>query len=148
MPDINKPMDVPELNLQPPITSKVRLSEDMQQTLALLCAMGISKRVLLRCSESGILLVTEPVIDDVIVVASAAGTGKGRGGDIPCSSAMIMAHPLNTSSTLVRPYKEVDGTHGWPLDAKDVVSFAVDNLNRIYFLCAVPEEGVVIAYTR
>jgi len=148
MTDINKPMDIPGLNLRPPIEGKVRLSADMQQTLALLCAMGIGKRVPLRASESGVLLVGEPAIGDVIVVASAAVTGIGQGGNIPCSSVMIMAHPLNTSSTSVRPYIAVDATHGWPLDAKDVVSFAVDNLNRIHFLCTVPEESVIIAYTR
>lgn len=148
MPDINKPMDVPELNLQPPITGKVRLSEDMQQTLAVLCAMGVSQRVMLRASGSGALLTSEPVIKDVIIIASGAAAGKGQGSDIACSSVMVMAHPDNIDKTWVRPYKAVNGTHGWPLSANDVVSFAVDNVNQIYFLCDIPEEKIIIAYTR
>ena len=148
MPDINKPMDVPELNLQPPITGKVRLSEDMQQTLALLCAMGSSKRVMLRASESGVLLVGEPAIKDIVIIASAAITGIGQGSDIACSSVMIMAHPDNTDKTWVRPYVAPTETHGWPLDAKAVVSFTVDNVNRIHFLCDTAEEKIIIAYTR
>jgi len=148
MPDINKPMDVPELNLQPPITGKVRLSEDMQQTLALLCAMGSSKRIVLRASESGMLLVGEPVIKDIVIVTSAAGTGLAQGGDIVCSQAMVMAHPDNTDKTWVRPYKACDDTHKWPMQAWDVVKFAVDNVNRLYFLCDTPEEKVIIVYTR
>lgn len=148
MPDINKPMDVPELNLQPPITGKMRLSPDMQQTLSLLCAMGQSQRIMLKASESGILLVGEPVIKDIVIVTSAAGTGLGQGGDIPCSMIMVMAHPDNIDKTWVRPYKVCDATHKWPLDSSDVVKFAVDNVNRLYFLCDTPEEKVIIAYTR
>ncbi|GAH58832.1 unnamed protein product [marine sediment metagenome] len=70
MPDINKPMDIPELNLQPPISGKVRLSEDMQQTLALLCTYVNNKRVTLKASESGVLLVGEPVIKDIVILTT------------------------------------------------------------------------------
>jgi len=148
MPDINKPMDIPELNLQPPITGKVRLSEDMQQSLALLCAMVNGKRVLLKASESGLLSLGEPAIKDIVIVTSAAGTGLGQGSDIPCSSVIIMAHPDNDDRTWVRPYAPCDDTHKWPLQKWDMVKFAVDNLNRLYFLCDTPEEKVIIAYTR
>lgn len=148
MSDINKPMDIPELNLQPPITGKIRLSQDMQQTLALLCAMGDSKRIVLRASESGLLLVGESVIKDVIIITSAAVTGLAQGSDIVCSSVLIMAHPDNTDRSWVRPYTAVDATHGWPLDKKEVVGYSVGNLNRLHFLCDTPEEKVIIAYTR
>jgi len=148
MPDINKPMDVPELNLQPPITGKVKLSPDMQQTLALLCAMGNSKRIMLQASAEGVLLVGEPVVKDIIIVTSAAVTGLGQGDNVSCSQTMIMAHPDNTNKTWVRPYKACDDTHKWPLQAWDVVKFAVDNVNRLYFLCDTPEEKIIIAYAR
>lgn len=148
MPDINKPMDIPELNLQPPITGKVRLSEDMQQTLALLSAMGVSKRIALKASESGALRTSETVIKDIVVVTSAAGSGKGQGGNIACSSVIVMAHPDNDDRTWVRPQSPVDATHRWPLDSGDVISFAVDNVNQVFFLCDTPEQKVIIAYTR
>ena len=148
MSDIHNPMAVPELNLKPPIDGKVRLSEGMQQTLALLCGYSNNKRVLLKASDLGVLLVGEPVIKDIVILTSAAVTGLGQGSDIPCSSVMIMAHPDNTDKTWVRPYQVCDATHKWPLDGSDVIRFAVDNVNRIYFLCDTPEEKVIIAYTR
>lgn len=148
MPDINKPMHVPELNLQPPITGKVRLSDDMQQTLALLTTYVNNKRILLPTSQSGVLFVSEPAIKDVVIITSTIGTGLGQGSDIPCSQAMIMAHPLNTNTTWVRPYAACTDTHKWPLEANDVVNFVVDNLSQIYFLCDTPLEQVIIAYTR
>lgn len=152
MPDVNKPMDIPELNLQPPITGKIRLSEDMQQTLALLCAMGSSKRIALQASESGILLVGEPVIKDIVILTGHTPVGEEpsvvQGSDIPCSMVMVMAHPDNTDKTWVRPYVAPTETHGWPLDAKAVVSFAVDNVNRLFFEFDTDAEKVIIAYTR
>lgn len=152
MPDINKPMDIPELNLQPPITGKVKLSPDMQQTLALLCAMGNSERIMLRASVEGVLLTGEPVINDVVVLTGAVVAPEtdslAQGDNIPCSQAMIMAHPENTDTVWVRPYAKPEDTHKWPLESGDVVKFAVDNLNRLHFLFDTDAERVTIAYTR
>lgn len=148
MPEINKPMGVPELNLQPPITGKVRLSEDMQQTLALLVTYTDNKRILLPTSQSGVLSVGEPTIKDIIILTSAAVSGKGKGDDIPCSQVMVMAHPDNTDLSWVRPYAECSDTHKWPLEACDFIKFAVDNVNQVYFLCDTAEERIIIAYTR
>jgi len=152
MPDINKPMAVPELNLHPPITGKVRLSQDMQQTLALLCGMGISKRIVLRASESGVLLVGEPVIKDIVILTGAIPAEESlsiaQGSDVPCSMAMVMAHPDNTDTCWVRPYNLPDDTHKWPMDAKEAIIFSVDNLNRLHFLFDTDEEQVIIAYMR
>lgn len=148
MPDINSPMGVPELNLQPPITGKVKLSPDMQQTLALLCAMGNSQRVMLRASEQGMLLVGEPLIKDIVIIHTDGGTGLAQGSDVPCSQAMIMGHPDNNGMAWVRPYNACDELHKWPLDAKEVVRFNVANLNQLYFQCDVGGEKVIVAYTR
>jgi len=152
MPDINKPMDIPELNLQPPITGKVKLSPDMQQTLALLCGMGVTQRTLLRASESGVLLTGEPLIKDVVVLTGAIVAPEtdslAQGDDIPCSSVLIMAWPTNTDTIWVRPYAKPALNHGWPLDKKEVVGFSVDNLNRLHFLFDTDDERVIILYTR
>ncbi|GAI87245.1 unnamed protein product, partial [marine sediment metagenome] len=75
MPDINKPMDIPELNLQPPIIGKVKLLADMQQTLALLCGYANNKRVMLKASESGALLTYEPAIKDILILTTDGDTG-------------------------------------------------------------------------
>lgn len=148
MPDINKPMDIPELNLQPPISGKVRLSEDMQQTLALLCAYVNNKRVLLKGSESGILLVGEPVIKDIVILTTDSNTGRVQGDNIPCNEVMIMAHPSNTGNACVRPYKACDESHKWVMAAKAVVSFSVTNVNQLHFQCDMGGEKIIIAYTR
>ncbi|MBA7618695.1 hypothetical protein ES703_26026 [subsurface metagenome] len=152
MPEINKPMDIPGLNLQPPITGKIKLSPDMQQTLALLCGMGNEQRVALKSSETGILLVGEPLIQDVTILTGHTPVGEepsaAQGDNIPCSSVLIMAWPGNTDTVWVRPYAAPTLCCGWPLEKKEVVGFSVDNLNRLHFLFDRDNERVIIAYTR
>lgn len=152
MPDINSPMDIPELNLQPPITGKVKLSPDMQQTLAVLCAMGNSQRIMLRASETGILLVGEPLIKDVVILTGAIVAPEtdslAQGENITCSQSMIMAWPDNTDRVWVRPYNKPTLCCGWPLYKGDIVKFNVDNLNQLHFLFDTDGERVIISYTR
>lgn len=151
MPDIKKPMDIPELNLRPPITEKVRLSEDMQQTLALLCAMGDAKRILLRASESGALRTITPRIKDICEVTSTGAGSHVSGDDIPCSEVMIMGHPDNDVKVWARPYTKPTVTdsvvsNAWPIAADGVVGFVVTNLKQLHFYFVGVTDKVIIAY--
>lgn len=150
MPDINKPMDIPELNLQPPITGKVRLSEDMQQTLALLCAMVNGKRVVLQASESGRLILDRPEIKEIVILTGAIPDGEtdsiAQGTNTPCTMAMVMGYPTNDDTVWVRPNAAPDDTHKWPLQKWDMVKFYVNNLNRLHFLFDTDGEKIIIAY--
>lgn len=152
MPDINKPMDVPELNLQPPITGKVRLSEDMQQTLALLCAYVNNKRVTLRASESGILQSVTPRIKSIWGATSSGLASTKQGDNIPCNEVMILGDPANDTIIWVRPHSvyipEGDGANiAWPIAANGVVGFVVSNLNQLWFYFVGATDKVIVAYT-
>lgn len=151
MPDINKPMDVPELNLQPPITGKVKLSEDMQQTLALLCALGDSQRLMLRASESGALRTVAPRIKDICGVTSTGAESHVRGSNKRCSEVMITGHPDNDVKVWVRPYAQYkiaapNANIAWPIAANAVVGFVVSNLNQLYFYFEGATDKVIVAY--
>ncbi|GAI79828.1 unnamed protein product [marine sediment metagenome] len=152
MPDINKPMDIPELNLQPPITGKIRLGEDMVQTLALLCAMGDSKRITLRASESGVLQTVTPRIKSLWGATSSGDPSTKQGDDIPCNEVMILGHPDNDVKIWVRPHAVYVPTGdnaniAWPVGAGEVVSFVVSNLNHIWFYFEGATDKVIVAYT-
>ena len=145
---INKSMDVSELNLQPPIVGTVRLSDDMQQTLALLTALGADRRRPLRCSESGILNVVNPRIKDILHYTGSGANDEQNGADIPCTEVMAMGHPNNSSNVWVRPNKTATTNNAWPLAAKEVVSFTLDNLSQLIMLIVGDGEKVIVAYTR
>ncbi|MBA7618127.1 hypothetical protein ES703_25448 [subsurface metagenome] len=148
MSEINKAMDVAELNIKPPIEGKTRLSEDMQQTLALLTAMGADKRRPIRCSESGILNVTDPRIKDIKHYIRTALKDPKAGDDISCTAVMAMGHPSNTDLIWVRPNGIAYASNSWPLAAGEVVGFTLDNLSQLKMLIAAENDRLIVAYTR
>lgn len=148
MPKINKPMDIPELNVQPPIMGKINLSDDMQQSLALLTAYCDNKRLLVRATESGVLNVASPRLLDIIHVPAVGGDYIYRGGDIPCTEVMIMGHPDNTGLVWARTNVQADTDNSWPLAKTDVVGFTVNNMNQLHLRIVVTGEIAIVAYTR
>lgn len=148
MANIGKPMDVPELNIEPPISGKVRLSEDMQQTLALLTGYCDNKRVTLKATESGVLNTTSAKIKDIVHIAGIGGDYTRKGDDIACTECMVMGHPDNVGIVWVRPDKTANVNNAWPVAAGEVVRFTLDNLLQLNMLIVLHAERVIIAYTR
>lgn len=140
-------MRVDELSLKPPIEKAVELSDNMQQTLALLTALGVTGRKVLKCSESGVLYTTSPRIKDVLHFASTGANETFNCGEIPCSEVVVIAHPDNTGLIWVRPYKTASASNAIPLEAKESQSFTVDNLNQVNVKIIVSGEAVIVVYS-
>jgi len=148
MPDIHKALRIPELNLRPPITGKIRLSEDMQQTLALLTAHGNNQRVLLKATEKGVLHTVAPQIKDVVVVTANTTPYAWQGGDILCTEIVVMADLDNADRVWVRPNSAASDANGWPLDKGEPFGFTLSNLNQLHVTIETSGEKAIIAYTR
>ena len=148
MTEINKPMRVPELKLQPPITSKVRLSDDMQQTLALLTGYTNSRRMLLTASETGVLNSTSPQIKDILVHVATPTTKDWNGGDIPCTEIAVIAGLNNDGKVWVRPYSLASAANAWPLNTGESFGFSITNLNQLHVNIQKTGDIAIIAYTR
>ena len=148
MANINKPLDVPELNIEPPIYGKVRLSEDMQQTLALLTAYCDNKRVTLKASESGILNVTSAKIKDIVHYTRTDPDNPTHGDSVSCTECLVMGHPDNDGRVWVRPDKAAETTNAWPLAAGEVVNFTLDNLEQLKMNIATDGDILIVAYSR
>lgn len=148
MPNIKKPMGVPELDLHPPITQQVRLSEDMQQTLALLTGLSGNKRVVLKANAAGILNTVSPQIQEVVVVTASGDADDWVGGDIPCTEVIVMGDLDNANRAWVRPNSAATSANGWPLDKGDSFCMSVSNLNQVHVNIQKDTQKVIIAYTR
>lgn len=145
---INKSMNVSELNIQPPLEGKIRLSDDMQQTLALLTAMGSDRRRPLRCSESGVLNVTDPRIKDIKHYTQADTVYEYTGGNLPCTGCLVMGHPDNAGIVWVRPNTTATVNNSWPLAVGEVMGFTLDNLEQLNMLFVEDGDILIVAYTR
>ncbi|MBA7522236.1 hypothetical protein ES705_14354 [subsurface metagenome] len=148
MPDINKPMGVPELNIKPPIDGKVRLSEDMQQTLALLCGYADSKRVILKASDSGVLNTTSARIKDIVHYTRTDPANPTQGDNVPCTECLVMGHPDNVGSVWVRPDQTAEITNAWPLGKGEVVNFTLDNLQQLKMNIITDGDILIVAFSR
>lgn len=148
MSEIHRALRIPELDLRPPITGHVRLSEDMQQTLALLTAFGDNRRVILKATESGMLNVVSPQLKDVVVVTANATPYAWQGGDIPCTEVAVIAGLDNAGRVWVRPNSVVSAANGWPLDKGDPFGFTLSNLNQLHITIETTGEIAIVAYTR
>lgn len=148
MGNINKPMNIPELNLEPPGSGKMRLSEDMQQTLALLTGYGDNKRVVLKASDSGVLATASRRIADVVHYTGVGANDEQIGIDIACTEVMVVGHPDNTGLIWVRPDKVATVDNAWPLPANGAVGFSLSNLKQLNMLIVVAGEKVIVSYTR
>lgn len=144
MGDIGKPMGISGLNLKPPIDGKVRLSADMQQTLALLTAYGVSERKLIRASESGVLNVASARIKDVVHYTRDGVDEEIQGDRVPCTAIIVLAHPDNTGKVWVRTDKIATVNNAVPLDAKDRVGFSVNSLADLHLFIAVDGETAIV----
>lgn len=147
MPNIRKPMSIPELNLKPPIDGTVRLSEDMQQTLALLTAMGVTGRKLMKCSESGVLYTGSAKVKGVWNKTGSGADDDVQGDNANCTECVVMANPDNAGRLWVKPYKVADEDDGVPLDAGDAVNFTVTNLSQIHVNVIADGDKVIVIYS-
>lgn len=148
MGEIHKPMRVPELNLQPTITGRVRLSEDMQQTFALLAAYCENQRVIIKASETGYLQTAGPLIKDIIVIKNVAEPYAWEGSNVSCTVVAVIAGLDNTGKVWVRPYKTADATNAWPLNKGEPFGFSISNLNQLHVTVEKSNELAIVAYTR
>lgn len=148
MAKIRSPLRIPELNLQPPIKGDIRLSEDMQQTLALLTGLGDNKRVVLKATDGGVLHVVSPQLKEVVVVTADEDAYDWQGGDIPCTEVAVIGGLDNTHRVWVRPNSAASEANGWPLDKGDPFGFTISNLNQLHINIEKDTQIAIVAYTR
>lgn len=148
MTKIHTPMQIPELALKPDPTGGIELTEDMQQTLALLTGFWQNKRVLLKASPSGVLSTASARIKDIKHYTGVGANDTLTGDDIPCTEVLVMGHPDNTGKVWVRPDATAAVNNSWPLAGGEVVGFTIDNLKQLNMLVVVDGEKLIVAYTR
>lgn len=146
--EIIMPFKVEGLILRPEFSGRVRLSDDMQQTLASLVGFdGIARR-LLRSSKDGVLYQTTPRLANIVHITGDGINDTWTGSDLPITEVMIMCHPDNSDWIYVTPDKTAAANNSWPLKPSEVVSFTLDNLNNLNLFFPTIDNTAIIAYTR
>jgi hypothetical protein len=144
---VGVPLGISELDLKPEWTKPLELSDEMQQTLALLTGFWKNQRVLLKASPSGILFIANPPIKDIFHVTATTGNYIYQGSNIECSEVLVMAHPDNTGRIWTRANSIATAANAIPLDAGDSFSFNITNLTKLFVTIVTNGEIAIVLYS-
>lgn len=148
MGEISIPFPIFEILVSPEPTARLRISDDIQQTLASIMGYDGEGRRLLRCGKKGTLFVSSAVLQDIVVLTADQISYVWQGGDIETSEILLRAHPDNAGRVYVRCDSVALATNAWMLDAGESIQFSVNNLNRLHVTIAADTEKAILAYTR
>lgn len=148
MPEILNPLTFEDLSTKPPLVGRPRISDDLQQTVALLVGWDNTTRRLVSVSPSGVLYVASARVKGIVNALLTVPDYKLQGGDVKTSEVLIRAHPDNTGRIWVNIGAEAEENVGYPLDAGDWVKFSVNNLHTIYLLGSATATRAIAIYTK
>jgi len=148
MSTIITPLGFEELKTKPPLSPQVRLSEDMQQTLALLAGFDGVQRHLIRTTPTGIIQVVNPLIQAIINHTSTGGNEAYQHSPQRCSEVIVRANPNNGGDIWLNVGAAAGVDTGWVLDANEQIPITVANLAHIQLLIVTSGDKVQIIYTQ
>jgi len=148
MAKIHKPLPFPTLQSKPELSALPNISDDIQQTLALLSGYDGSQRELLRCSPGGILYFNSPRAADIIKVTATAINFDWVGDNVITNEIVVRADSGNADLVQVMIDKPFAAGSAWPLAANESIQLSLDNLNNLNLRIIADTEIVYILYTR
>lgn len=146
MVSITKPLPFPELTTQPELPSRIRISDDMQQSLALLSGYDGQQRKLVAVTPSGALVTTSVRPKGVINITGDGANDDWQGSDIKCSEVKVLSHKDNAALIWVNINTTADEDVGEPLEAGDYLIWGLSNLVNLHINIVGASEKVIVTY--
>ncbi|GAH35528.1 unnamed protein product [marine sediment metagenome] len=148
MPDILIPLTFEDLPVKPPLAGRPRISDDIQQTAALLVGWDKTTRRLIFVNPSGVLHNASPPVKGIINQQADGDADTYNGGDISTSEVMIRAKPTNTGRIWVNVGDVAAVDTGYPLDTGEWVRFSINNLHSLHLYFTKDDDWAIILYTK
>lgn len=148
MPKIVVPLTFDDLPVQPPLTGRPIISEDIQQTAALLVGWDKRTRRLVYVNPQGVLHTASPPIKGIINAVAASDGDTGQGSNITTSEVLIRANPANVGVIWLNAGIEAEENIGYPLEAGEWIRFSVHNLSNIHYYFTAKDDRGIIVYTK
>lgn len=146
--DIIKPLPFDDLPTKPEIVGRPKMSDDIQQTAALLVGWDGATRRLVRVSPSGVLHTASARVKGVTNILANQGSYNWQGGDVSTSEVLIRANPKNSGEVWVRVGAVAGVDTGYPLDAGDFVVWGINNLHSLHIHIVNTGEKAIVVYTK
>lgn len=148
MPEIIKPLTFDDLPVKPPLVGRPLISDDLQQTVALLVGWDKSTRRLVSVSPSGVLHTTQSPVKGIINTVATSNEFTGQGDNISTSEVLIKAKSTNTGTLWINISNTAANNVGYPLDAGEYIVFSVNNLHSIYYYFTKQDDWCIVIYSK
>ncbi|GAJ22639.1 unnamed protein product [marine sediment metagenome] len=148
MREILIPLTFDDLPVKPPLVGRPKISEDLQQTAALLVGWDGSTRRLVSVSPTRVLHVASAPVKGIKNLLSAGDGTTQQLEDIKTSEVLIKASMYNTGNTWINVGVAAADNVGHPLDATEWVRFSINNLHSLHFWFEKKDDRISIIYTR
>jgi len=148
MPEVLKSLPFDDLPTKPPLTGRLRISDDLQQTLALLSGWDGATRRLVGVSPSGVVYVASPRIKGIINKKGVGDAYDCQLDDISTTEVMIRAKPTNSGRIWVNVSAAAAVDTGYPLDSGEWVVFSINNLHNIHLHFTKGDDYAIVIYTK
>ena len=145
--EIIKTLTFDDLPTRPPITGRPKLSEDIQQTIALLSGWDGATRRLVKVTPTGTLRVGSAKARGITNALSVGDNTKQTLSDIKTSEAMLRAFPDNVGKVFVNINTVADENIGYPLFTGEWVSISVNNLSSLQLWFEKDTDRIAVIYT-
>ena len=148
MADIMVPFPFNDLPIKPELTGKIKVSEDITQTLATLLGWDGSSRRLVKTSRGGVLQFASPTVAGIITKTAGAGNQVQTFDSIDTNEILIRGHPDNLGLVWVNFGVTPTTANGYPLSSTESLIVSLDNLAKLQILIVVSGEKVIVIHTR
>ena len=145
--EITKPFTFDDLPTKPEISGKPKLSEDIQQTIALLSGWDGVTRRLIRCSPTGVIRIGSARAIGVSNIIADDPAYTITLPNISTSEVMIRACPDNVGRVFLNIGIAAAIDVGYPLFTGEWVTLSVNNLNVLQLYIETYMDMVAIIYT-
>lgn len=142
------PLTFEDLPVRPPLTGRPRISDDLQQTVALLAGWDKITRRLVYVNPSGVLHAISPPVEAIINKQFPSGTDNYQPANIKTSEVLIRARPTNSGRIWVNIGSAAADNTGYPLDSGELLVLSVNNLSNLQFFSMTDDDWLIIVYTK
>lgn len=148
MPEILIPLTFEDLPVRPALVGRPKVSEDIQQTLALLSGWDRATRRLIRCSPSGILFAAEPPVKAILNIQGSVDGNPYQCPDIATTEVLIRAKPANSGTIWINVGAVAAGDAGYPLTEGEYVKIALNNLHSLSIYFVTDTDYAIVVYSK
>ena len=146
--EIEIPFPFSDLPIKPELTGKVRVSNDITQTLATLMGWDGQSRRMLRASQSGALHAVAPQAKGIKTYTGVGGGHAFALDNMETTEVLIQAGKANAGYVRFSIGEAVGAANYYELYTEDTFTLAVDNTNRINVLVQTSGEKVLVVYSK